>query len=460
MPAAEKIIDPFVNVDAVVIEPIRNSTLGEEDNLDIMSMGTGSLTFKADRRGIRLGAEDFDEADFSVGMDGVMKAVAGRYIEKYEVGEALSDGNVVCLVPNHTDIVCTEDTYVDQNTINDDTNYSSSTDMFIGKDNSGFDRVGYVRFSMSSVPAPENILRAELRMTKRQFVGANFDLSISLPQTDWDVSTITHNNQPAADDVSSKLGVDESVEIGSGSDVVTIDVTQIVRQWKSGWVDRPNYGLKITASTGSSNNYANLYNRDHTLASAIMLRIYEVDDSDGQVYKACCDDYLYCRCILGVMQGAQSDVAGQGKIQTHGQVINMGNTQIGGRVYLDSTAGGITNSTTNLERIIRLGKYSGQDKVILNIQDEDVLIECASRGQTADGAEHRFYVPIDCRKALIYANDGASGTGFVFWIYRDRDGLIGPVLAEDSKEVAVDQGTNYISCNADFNASYQVFLFT
>jgi len=65
-----------------------------------IKVNTGGQSFIVDaQQGMYLGAEEFDDAPFSVGFDGTLKAEAGVFSGKIEIKDG--SGNVVILIdPN------------------------------------------------------------------------------------------------------------------------------------------------------------------------------------------------------------------------------------------------------------------------------------------------------------------------------------------------------------------------
>lgn len=346
---------------------------------------------------------------------GSFTAVAGKYIEKYTAGESLASGNPVCLKPQYTDFVATHDAQTYQNSAG--TNYGSDTTMQVGNDSGPFEYISFIKFNMASIPLSGRIAKAEIRLHVQAMTGAPTTLDLALvTSADWDESTLTYTNRPSTGTPNTGQSWDASETVTQAGDVLVYDVTQLVRHWKDGFLN--NYGMRLLIN--AANTIATIHTSEGATATQPVLRIYDTEDSDGKVYKADASDYMLCRNIVGITQEAASSDE-EVDVQTHGQVTNLSSGPDSGFAYLNESPGSISNSAINLARIIKLGKYTSSTKMILNINDQDVLIERIPSGVATFNSTtntQRIYCLNDTRYArVIFCNSG-SDPDFIVDIYR------------------------------------------
>lgn len=345
-------------------------------------------------------------------------AAVNRDLTTLTAGENITSGNVVCVKPSYSDHIASDDSYVYQGSAG--TNYGTAETLKIGQDGTGNVYESYLKWDMSSLPSAELILKAELIVNERVHTGSSTSITVQrVTGADWAESTITYTNKPSTtNDIDTKLGMQKSYT-SSGTGYHTLDITQLVRNWKSGNLN--NYGIYMFGSGGASSAY-DLDSSETTQGTQYkpVLRIYTTNTSDASAYKASCADYLLSRCVVGVAQESKN-TSETLSVQHKGRCTNLAlNSETAGNVYL-STAGAVVTSSNSLNRVIKLGKILSSNSCLLDIQDKGILIEKLYSPITATGTQ-RFYAPTDARFARVYFYITNSQSFYVD-LYRDNDGL-------------------------------------
>lgn len=387
-------------------------TLGITAGTGDSYINAGKTDFDNTQSGFIIGIDDSDSdrAKFFIGdsdhyfnWNGVTADATGfRYLEQFTAGENLADGDIVCITPSYADYVASEDSYVsDQAVPNEkDTNYGTEDKLEAGNYDGGNFQT-YIKWVTTTMPSAENILKAELILTVYAFLGNSRNITISrVSGADWSEGTITYNNQPTSTgDIDEVHGHIDYVLSGSNPTTITFDITRLVRHWKAGTVN--NYGVFIADNSGTA-RIAFCSSEHGTGASQPKLRIWSTQTSDGKVYKAKNDDYLLCRSVVGVVQGAVSADA-TAIVQVAGQINNVAVSSTGGKVYLHSTAGGVIFSTSNAPRVITLGKIINTNKFLWSVQEQGIPIEKLNPiiEMTATTDTLKFYAPSDARSAKV-----------------------------------------------------------
>lgn len=369
-------------------------------------------------------------------------AAHGVNVESYTTGEAITAGQFVCIKPSSTDIVSTDaDAYV--YSAQATTNFGDEIQMFVGTTASGTYR-SFIKFDLSTLNSAQDILKAELRLVRNIFVGGSKDINLErVSGADWSEGTITWNNQPATtDDIDGVYGMENQKVSGLSPTTMTWDITQLVRHWKDGNVN--NYGIMINATTGGGDDNMSFKTSENATSNdRARLRVYTGNSSDGKIYKANCNDYTLCRCIIGVALESASEGASC-KVQLLGEVDSLSGLSIGRKLLLSNTSGAAVTSPAGLERVIMLGKTTATTKAILGIEHTGIFIEKLYAGLSTTTGIRRFYAPVDARFARIYTYTG-SASKTVVDIYRDGDGLdtfeVGPT---GSDTVTYTWGSNYV----------------
>lgn len=383
--------------------------------------------------------------------------------KSFTAGESITAGNLVCLKPTYSDITATHDSYGDQSAPT--TVRGSDTTFYTGKNAGGQDYIGFVKFDLTSITNAESILKAELRLRVNSTNGTPPTQTLErVSSADWDESTLTYNNMPTAtDDVAGAYGMEKAKTGASAGVTLTWDITQLVRHWKAGNVN--NYGLKVSGASGS-NEYV-IYDSSEAASSANrpILRVYTTTSTDGKVYKADCDDYMFCRQIIGI---AQSSVSADATVSVRhtGNDTGVSVSGTSGRCFVSSTAGGLTTTTNGLNRLIRAGTIIGSNSILVQPQYEGILVE--KLYVSLSTGTKRLYVPSDACRAIVQITAGTHDSYHIFHIFRDTNGATTQTIQDASVASAVHQKTqvvwsgNYIEITPDYAAAYvdNIYLYT
>jgi len=339
--------------------------------------------------------------------------------KKYVLGETISTEDVICIKPDFEDFSPSKDTYVDSNLPVQ--NFGSDDEMYASRDGGGIqDRHCFIEFDMSSVPSPEFILKAEIILTVKTRTNTP-EVGISDPDAAWVEGTITWNTMPATSALEYGDNTGTFV-VGAALSTLAIDITRTVRKWKNG---STNNGLRISENSGGNSDISRFYTEDEATSSRRpVLRIYKTNDTDGKIYKADCSDYLLSRSIIGFAEEA-GNLDDTKKVQIQGvkDGFSFGTTR--GVVYLNNTAGSITEVTNNLERVIGVGDIISASEIQINLQRQNILIEKLGRIIQDTSGTVRVFVPSDARWAKVYMRDNSTAPDVyrVIDTYRDNDGL-------------------------------------
>jgi hypothetical protein len=404
---------------------------------------------------------------FYVTPAGLMTAVGGRYVESYTTGENITDGDIVCVKPKTLDpIYASDDSYVSQAAA--DTNYGTETTMLAGYISGVPNKIvsSFVKFDLTTVPAAEYILKAELVLTIYQTIGTVTEVTIQrVSSADWAEGTITYNNQPnKTDDIRTYYGGEVLKTPGGGNTTISFDITQLLRNQKDAAVT--NYGYWIT-SNGSSGgqNYIAFYTGEHaTTAYHPYLRIVTTQESDGLIYKADADDYSLCRSILGVAQETKT-TGNACKIQTHGTITNItwGSSAAGAIAYLGSTAGAYVTSTNNATRVIPIARVTGNTTAQLAVERKGVFIEKPVNSLSVDStAFPRFYAPSDATKMCLYISSyGGSDYGpqSICAIRGSSGNQVEQFRLSDGALVTITWNANYVAVTASASITLGTYYF-
>lgn len=325
--------------------------------------------------------------------------------ESLTAGEDIAAGDVVCIKQSYTDYLPSEDAKVSEN--DPDTNFGSETTIEVGIWPAGKANYGYFKFNMASLPITETILKAELRLRVYSFSGSSRNVDIErVSGGDIDEDTITWNNKPAStDDIASQFGMENSKVTGSSPTWMVWDITQLVRHWKAGNIN--NYGIKVSTGTDALSFHSK---ESGTVALRPVLRVYESATSDGKAYKANCNDYFLSKSIVGIATKAIT-AGNKGKIQTAGVNDDTIQTDEGETVYLSNIAGQTTTSpggNPGMDRFIKIGKVTATNKLLLDIQSQDILIEELHNSLGQMSGERKLYCPRETRYALINLQIGGT----------------------------------------------------
>ena len=316
----------------------------------------------------------FGDSDKYINWDGTNLNATGINIErKFTAGEDLASGDVVCMIPDiDVTIISTKSTYV--NNGSSSTNYGSAEYLHTDQYGAGYNRISLIDFSMTTVPAQEQILKAYIYLTVKTTanLGGVGTLVFNNITSAWDESTVTFNTKPTNDtDYTSTMTLPANPVPGTA---YAVDVTNWLRAVKFGNIT--NYGL-LTGIINSLNVPSDFqWHSDDQASEALRpyLVVYSTNDTDGKIYKAKTSDYFYCRNIIGVTKEAiNTDATGIVTISGISDTLHSGNS--GNSLYLSATSGNVVNNLTNAERAIMIGKKISETETLLDIQKLDIPIE-------------------------------------------------------------------------------------
>ena len=367
-------------------------------------VGLDYVNWTADK-GFILGLDDSDSdlAKFFIGDDANNKyfsfdgtnanATGFRHIESLTAGENISTGNILCVKPavNDYDTSWT-DSYVD--TDNATTNYEGSP-LKISQVGSTPNEYSYIQLSLAGLPDTGQILKAVIRLKVRGISGAGLSCGIQRVTSSWNASTVTWNTKPT---VSAFADGDViSGTIPAVDSWIEFDVTQVLRKIDNGTYS--NYGFRLEMITAGTVT-ASFYDISEAEVDRPHLRVYELDSSDGKVYKADNADYETCRFIAGISTETKSADAVV-KVQTGGNNEDV-SASAGQNVYVAST-GGTTNSTINLTRIIRLGTAINTNKIFIEKEYSNLFIEKNAVSITLASSTGKVIIAPDDAKTMKIA---------------------------------------------------------
>lgn len=324
----------------------------------------------------------------------------------YTAGENIDADKVVCIKAGDEDIIITKDTYVVAN--NPDTNYNTDTVLIVGHD--GYNQTKtYIAIPTSSgtVPLTRRIMKAELMLyvVDSSTVDVGDSILIQDVTTTWDETTMTWNTgQPTETDrletyLTSNIYTFTANDLGGGS-WITIDLTQIWKRWKES--ELTSYGISLYENSGFGAGeliqFASSANASTANRPYVKITYY---NNDGTIYTANCDDYAYCREIIGITKNAITS-GESGIVLKDGckSDINTGSDS-GFREYLTST-GTVSSagSTRTSDRYILIGTQESADNTLnINIQKSDYLVE--EIPNVSVGSTVPIYAQEDAMKAII-----------------------------------------------------------
>lgn len=340
---------------------------------------------------------------------------------KYTYGEALTQGNIVCVKPGITDISCSDDAWVWNETGHKDSNFGGDSKLICDSAYAGGELRSYINFDLSGLPLPQYIIKAELVLHSQTVPASEATITIQKLNASWSEDTVTANSYPAeeANYINLNFGSQNQQTVDSAPEDVIFDITQWIRQIASG--DEDNYGFVVRSDV-------NIYfdTKETVGGQAAYVRIYTRNGGDGKVYKANRTDYMKSRAIVGVAQST-ADAETENNIQIVGVSNDFSGLYPGSNVYLDSTDGGIAQTITNASRQILIGKALSAADLLLDIQHNNIVIENAIssnylRFDAEYGHTRKIYAPVDARYIVIKSFDD-NNVNFVLTVHRDISGL-------------------------------------
>jgi len=170
----------------------------------------------------------------------------------------------------------------DSSTINDtyirsgataDTNYGSSTALWMGNVSSGIEYRSLIKFNLSSITAGVTITNAKLQVYQESSYGSsNITIKAYRLTLDWNELEASWNNKTSLSQWSA-LGGDYGEEIdslsfsNSSGNYYNFSVTQVVRGWLNSSYE--NYGLILIANNANQGNYTRISSSNSLTASQI-----------------------------------------------------------------------------------------------------------------------------------------------------------------------------------------------
>lgn len=124
-----------------------------------------------------------------------------------------------------------------------DTNYGTSTGMYVGYDLDTGTFRSFVRFDLSSIPSGSTINSASFNAYVDGVSGSP-TIDVYRVLSSWGEHNITWNNQPDVEEVPT---VSRVVSYDDEGEWISWDVTELVRAWLAG---TPNHGLSLWGPTG------------------------------------------------------------------------------------------------------------------------------------------------------------------------------------------------------------------
>jgi hypothetical protein len=206
--------------------------------------------------------------------------------------------------------------------------------------------------------------------------------------------------------------------------------------------DFTNYGIRIEADTAQPDpticGFDSLRVTNDESHLKPTLRIYNLQESDGNLYKADMSDYLLCRSIQGVIPSSITS-GNTGQVQFIGLLSGTFDDD-GGKLYL-TTSGALSTSTNNAVRTIKISEILANNKAVLDIQRTGLFIKSISLTNIPTTTAIKVYTPSDAKLAkMVYTY---SGTTYRYLIYRETGG----------GEGAAAWGANYLSFSTDDNTN-------
>ena len=463
-------------INTLAVSKLTAGTISSKTITLAVSEGTGDVYIAAGKTdftntdaGFILGVDDSDSnlAKLYIGnslnylnWNGANLTILGdtKNLKAFTCGENITAGDVVCLKPTYTDYPCTYSTYVDE--LYPTTNYGSNTTLWIG-DHHQFTNVyalfSYINFDLSTIPASEYILKAELYLTSdNTYFNDTCQALIGRVTSAWDESTVVYNTKPTHTEDITTYETLATFDFTDAAQTKSRDITQFIRSIKAGDVSLANgliIGSTFDGTTIAIGGNTRLYlcsNNNATAAYRPYIRIWSVNTSDGKIYKASTSDYTTRRSVIGIAKETKT-TAQSCLVQTGGSITDLSfSSNTGGRFYLGATAGQYLTSLNNTENVICLGQILTNSEAQINIQDQDILIESRIPSTIATGATKKYYVPNGTRYAVIYYKSVYSSRTMYRTIIAYRgslgqstitDGEIGTSTAEE--KLVVTWGANY-----------------
>ena len=173
----------------------------------------------------------------------------------------------------------TYDVHVNQNYPN--LNNSLSTDIRIGKDGNDVYR-GYIKYNLPDLPDCSVVTDAKLDLVQSvDFSGSNPPyLCVYRCESDWDINSITWNNQPISD-LSQATLVDFTDTFDNWGTNYTLEITKIVKDW---YENGQNYGLMLASSDESTEGKLSLFSSNSITSNYPVVTVEYVNNTGLEDY--------------------------------------------------------------------------------------------------------------------------------------------------------------------------------
>lgn len=151
------------------------------------------------------------------------------------------------------------DTYLYQN--NKNTNFGTSTILYLGTDTSGKKDQGLIQFDISTIPAGATITSAKLRLYKTTAGGSGtVNIGAYKLTTSWGETSATWNNMAGSSNYAATQLAQTTLPLSSTGWVEWNLSTTVITEWLGG---TPNYGLALVYE-GVNNAYGVFSSREST----------------------------------------------------------------------------------------------------------------------------------------------------------------------------------------------------
>jgi hypothetical protein len=385
-----------------------------------IAAGTGDVKLQAGKTdfgdttsGLILGIDDSDSdtPKFEIGdsthylnWSNTLDITGERRLEVYTAGENIANGDLVCLRGEVRIFSPSGDTYVKQNAST--TNYGTASINYTRgdypgtTDPPGFGMVTYMKFDLSgSLPSASYIYKAILHLYVNTIDPATAHPDLREPDSDFDTSTMTWNDQPTNTNRIINTYLDEGYHSTTSTGEDTFDVTQYIR---SG-------GERFCITIDGSDETYHTYSVDEEdTAKRPYLEIILLSASDEKIYKAQADDFQNYRAIIGV---AQEEILedNSGLVQVDGIIENITDGNESRLLYLSYVSSGYIGARESGGEEVRVGRTIGTNKIKLEIQKNNLYIQKLEGLPFLNfgiNEEKTIYIPEECRKVVLNESSG------------------------------------------------------